>query len=131
MKTVTPKKSKTAEYVRTHIDKSSMSQKQISEVLGFKTPNLITMIKQGSIKIPVYLIPKLAETLKVDPAKLLAMALKEYNPDTYAAIKQVFGYPITETEAKILEKLQSVAPYSEIESTEELESYLAKIDVKN
>ena len=54
MKTVTPKKSKTAEYVRTHIDKSSLSQKQISEVLGFKTPNLITMIKQGSIKIPVY-----------------------------------------------------------------------------
>ena len=128
MKSATPKKSKTAEYVRTHIDKSSLSQKQISEVLGFKTPNLITMIKQGSIKIPVYLIPKLAITLKVDPAKLLAMALKEYNPDTYAAIKSVFGYPITEVETKILEKLQSVAPYSGIDSPEELAAYLAKLE---
>ncbi len=128
MPTNTPKKNKTAEYVATHIKKSTLTQKQISEALGFKTPNLITMIKQGSIKIPVYLIPKLAETLKVDPAKLLSMALKEYNPDTYAAIKSTFGYPITETETKILEKLQASLPYSEVESPEELDAYLAKLE---
>ena len=56
------------------------------------------------------------------------MALKEYNPDTYAAIKSVFGYPITEVETKILEKLQSVAPYSGIDSPEELAAYLAKLE---
>ncbi len=123
----TPKKSKTAEYVKAQIDKSSLKQKQISEALGFKTPNLITMIKQGSIKIPLYLIPNLAEILKVDPAKLLSMALKEYNPDTYAAVKQVFGYPITAVETKILEKLQAVAPYSEIETCNELEDYLKNL----
>jgi Helix-turn-helix. len=125
-----PKTSKTAEYIRKQIDKSSLKQKQISEALGFKTPNLITMIKQGSIKIPLYLIPKLAEVLKVDPAKLLSMALKEYNPDTYAAVKSVFGYPITEVEAKILEKVQEVASYSDIETSEELQSYLDKLDSK-
>ena len=128
MATNVPKKNKTAEYVATHIKKSSLSQQQISEALGFKTPNLITMIKQGSIKIPVYLIPKLAETLKVDPAKLLAMALKEYNPDTYAAIQSTYGYPITDTETKILEKLQASLPYSEVETPEELDAYLAKLE---
>lgn len=130
MPTAAPKTSKTAEYIRKQIDKSSLKQKQISEALGFKTPNLITMIKQGSIKIPLYLIPKLAEVLKVDPAKLLSMALKEYNPDTYAAVKSVFGYPITEVEAKILEKVQQVASYSDIETSEELQSYLDKLDSK-
>ncbi|MCX7085552.1 MAG: helix-turn-helix transcriptional regulator [Methylococcales bacterium] len=130
MTTAAPKTSKTAEYIRKQIDKSSLKQKQISEALGFKTPNLITMIKQGSIKIPLYLIPKLAEVLKVDPAKLLSMALKEYNPDTYAAVKSVFGYPITEVEAKILEKVQEVASYSDIETSEELQSYLDKLDSK-
>ncbi|MCX7084144.1 MAG: hypothetical protein NTY69_01245 [Methylococcales bacterium] len=128
MKTYTPKKSKTAEYVSTQIKKSPLSQKQISEAIGFKTPNLITMIKQGSIKIPLYLIPKLAETLNVDSAKLLAMALKEYNPDTFEAVKSVFGYPISETETKILEKLQSALPYNEVESLDELNEYLDKLE---
>ena len=127
MTTAAPKKSKTAEYIRIQIDKSSLTQKQISEAVGFNTPNLITMIKQGAIKTPIAVLPKLAEVLKVDPAKLLSIALKEYKPETYEAIKTVFGYPITEVEAKILERLQSVAPYSDIESSEDLENYLTKL----
>ena len=127
MKKDAPKVSKTAEYLRDKIEKSPLKKKQISEELGFNTPNLITMIKQGSIKVPLYLLPKLAEVLKVDPRKLFGMALKEYNPETYQAVTSTFGYPITEVETKILEKLQSIAPYGDIESSEEIEAYLKKL----
>ncbi len=127
MKKDAQKVNKTAEYLKYHIEKSPLKQKQISEQLGFNTPNLITMIKQGAIKVPLYLLPKLAEVLKVDPRKLFAMALKEYNPETYEAVASTFGYPITDVEAKILEKLQSIAPYSDIESSEDIEAYLKKL----
>ena len=56
------------------------------------------------------------------------MALKEYNPDTFSAIQSTFGYPITDTETKILEKLQASLPYSEVETPEELDAYLAKLE---
>ncbi len=98
--------------------------------MGFKTPNLLTMIKQGSIKIPIYKIPKLAEILKINPAKLLSMALREYNPDAYAAIKSIFNYPITDTETKILAHLQTNNSYNAIDSREELQDYLDKLEVR-
>ena len=125
-----PQKSITAEYIKTQLDKTRLSQSRISEEMGFKTPNLLTMIKQGSIKIPIYKIPKLAEILKINPAKLLSMALKEYNPKTYTAIKSVFGYPITETETKILAKLQENNSYNAIDTLEELQDYLDKLEAR-
>ena len=114
---------KFADFVNAGIKKSQKTQKQISQELGFRTSNLITMIKQGTIKCPLYIVPKLADSIGVDRKKMFNLALKEYNPDTHAAIVEVYGDAITPIERKLLDRLASVADYSHIETDEQLDAY--------
>lgn len=105
----TPTKPKTvAEYIDWQVNLCGKSQKQIAEEAGFPKPNIITMFKQGSTKVPLEKIGKLAKALEVDPVHLLKMCLREYLPDTYAEIEKMFGQPIlTQNELELLQVIRS------------------------
>jgi transcriptional regulator with XRE-family HTH domain len=121
-------KSKTAEYIRVEMEHSTLTQKEVSEFVGFKTPNLVTMIKQGSTKLPVDKIPKFAKILEIDPVRLFKMAFMEYDEPGYNAIVEVMGEPVTKTEREVLKLLERIAPSNDIESPMEIKGYLEKIE---
>ena len=121
-------KSKTAEYIRVEMEHSTLTQKEVADYVGFKTPNIITMIKQGSTKLAIDKIPKFAKVLKIDPARLLKMAYKEYDEAKWEAITEIMGEPVTKTERAVLALLARIAPSTEVESPMEIKSYLAKIE---
>lgn len=121
-------KSKTAEFIRVEMEHSPLSQKEVADYVGFKTPNLITMIKQGSTKLPIDKIPRFAKILKVDSAKLFKMAYKEYDEPTYKAIVEIIGEPKTKVECAVLELLERLAPFTDVESPMEIKAYLEKIE---
>ena len=88
-----------AEFIRRQIHTCGKSQKEIAREAGFATPNIITMFKQGTTKIPVRKAGALAKALGVDPAYLLRLVLREYLPETYAAIEEIApGLALTENE---------------------------------
>lgn len=105
----TPVKPKTvAEYIDWQVTLCGKSQKQIAEEAGFPKPNIITMFKQGSTKVPLEKVGKLAKALEVDPVNLLKMCLREYLPDTYTEIEKMFGQPIlTQNELELLQVIRS------------------------
>jgi transcriptional regulator with XRE-family HTH domain len=70
---------------------SEKTQCQISEEVGFESPNLITMFKNGTSKLPINRIAGLAKALNADPAHLLRVVMSEYSPDSWAAIEQNMG----------------------------------------
>lgn len=121
-------KSKTAEYIRVEMEHSTLTQKEVADYVGFKTPNIITMIKQGSTKLAIDKVPKFAKALKIDPARLLKMVYKEYDEAKWEAITEIMGEPVTKTERAVLALLARIAPSTEVESPMEIKSYLAKIE---
>jgi transcriptional regulator with XRE-family HTH domain len=84
----TSSKSAVAEFLTTRLAASDKTQRQISVECGFETPNIITMLKNGSTKIPLNRVGALASAIDVDPAYLLRLVLTEYMPDTWQCIEE-------------------------------------------
>ena len=79
--------------------KHKKTQAEIAEEAGFVNPNMLTMIKKGSTKLPVDRVPALAKALDCDPALLLRLALEQSEGSTVAAaIYDIIGQPITKNE---------------------------------
>ena len=86
---------------------SKKTQRQISEEVGLESPNLITMFKNGTSKLPVNRIACLAKALNADPAHLLRVAMSEYSPDAWAAIEQNLGVTaLTANELDLVRKFR-------------------------
>ena len=96
-------KSELANFISAQIDICQYSQKEISEMLGYAKPNIITMFKQGITKVPIDKVGPFAEALGVDPVKMLRMAMLEYMPGTWDAIQDVIGYAVTRNEREIVD----------------------------
>jgi hypothetical protein len=54
-------------------------------------PNLITMFKQGTTRLPLEKVPAFATSLDVDQAELMRLWLATYEPEALAVIDQVLG----------------------------------------
>ncbi len=97
-----------AEYIDWQVNLCGKSQKQIAEEAGFNKPNVISMLKQGTTKVPLDKVGRVAKALEVDPVHLFKMCLREYYPDTYKEVEKMFGQTIlTENEVEILEVVRS------------------------
>lgn len=76
------------------------SQIAIAAEAGFRQPNMLAMIKNGSTKLPLDRAPGLARALDCDAAMLFRMALEQLAEDTTSlAIDQIFGAIISANEA--------------------------------
>lgn len=79
--------------------KPKKTQAEIAEASGFINPNVISMLKSGSSKLPLDRVPDLAKALECDPAWLLRLALEQGEGSTAAAaIFEIVGQPITQNE---------------------------------
>ena len=85
---------------------------------GRRKPNIITMFKNGSTKIPMNRIGPLAKALAVDPAHLLRLAMSEYLPDTWDAIEDIMQSTVlTANELKLVRAYREVTGDSDAEAT--------------
>ncbi|MEX0959096.1 MAG: helix-turn-helix transcriptional regulator [Burkholderiales bacterium] len=78
-----------AAYLTHKLSLSGKSQAEVAQEVGVR-PNVITMMKQGTIRIPLTRVGKLASSLEADPAEFLAIVLGAYAPATWTAITETF-----------------------------------------
>lgn len=78
-----------AEFIADRLADTDKTQREISEECGFETPNIITMFKNGSTKLPMNRIGPLAKAIGADPAHLLRLVMTEYLPDTWIEIENI------------------------------------------
>lgn len=95
--------SPTAEYLRKAIDLSGMTQREIARRAGYDKPNVLSMMKQGQTKVPIERIPDLAEACGVDPARLMRIALREYQPELLDLIETHVADLLTLNELRVVE----------------------------
>jgi len=94
-----------AETLSKAIDRCPKSQKEIAREAGFNKPNIITMLKQGLTPLPINRVGPLARAVGLDPAFLLRLTMKEYNPETWTAIESNLNtLVLTENERQLIKK---------------------------
>lgn len=92
-----------ADFIADRLAESDKTQREIAAECGFETPNIITMFKNGSTKVPLNRIGALAKALDADPAHMLRLAMREYMPDTWESIEDTLKSTLlTANELKLL-----------------------------
>lgn len=93
-----------ANYITHQLLLCGRQRKEIADDLGYERPNIITMFKQGTTKVPINKAPALAKAMNVDPVHFLKLVLAEYMPETWEVIAETLSLDqaTTESEAKIL-----------------------------
>jgi hypothetical protein len=99
--------SPTAVYLERAIEFSGKTQREICAEVGLPRANALSMMKTGHCKVPVDRIPALAAACGVAPGPFLQIAMEEYHPGAWAALKNVFGELLTEDEDKWLQVLRT------------------------
>lgn len=82
-----------AQFLSIAIAISGKTQKQIADEAGFPKQNMIVNLKKGWTKVPVERVGRLARSLGVDPKEFMSRVLREYKPETWAVLREVYGLP--------------------------------------
>lgn len=113
-----------AQYLAQQIELSGKKQREIAEALGYERPNIITMFKQGSTKVPIEKVPALAKVLGLDPAHLLSLAMQEYLPDVYKTVQETFGRTVSANEYAIIQVIREITDNRDPPLTKQLRARL-------
>lgn len=68
-----------------------ISNVDMQSALGYTKPNVIAMMKSGSMRLPASKAMIAAQMLEIDPAFLLGKVLAESDSDLWDTIASVFG----------------------------------------
>ncbi|MBS0126550.1 helix-turn-helix transcriptional regulator [Thetidibacter halocola] len=90
------------------------SQRDIALEAGFKTPNVVSMIKSGATKLPLDRVPAMAAALEVDPRHLFNLALEQVGLETtLKATRDIFNVIVTQNEAAWLEEIRDASDHTD------------------
>lgn len=93
---------------------SRKTQKEIAHQAGFVNANMISLLKNGSTKLPLDRVPDLARAIEVDAAHLMRLALEQSIGKTAAvAVLETFGTPTTANERAWLEEIRDASGQSD------------------
>lgn len=85
-------------------------QKDIAREAGFRSANMLSMLKNGDSKLPLDRVPDLAAALETDPRLLLGMALEQDGLETTnSAIRAILGLVVTTNEIAWIEELRDAS----------------------
>lgn len=87
-----------------------LTDQELSTAVGFERQIALTLIKQGSMKLPLNKVPAFAAALELDPADLLRAALRESDPTLGQLIEEVFNpMRLTATEVTLIKHLRELS----------------------
>lgn len=79
-----------------------------NDIGGALRPNVLSMISNGRVKLPLKHVGKIARALNIDPAFFMRMCLREYQPDMWNAVEEALGNQaiLTSNERKFIEEVR-------------------------
>lgn len=60
------------------------TQTEIAKAIGFNSPNMLSMVKSGKVKLPLKRVPPLCRELGIPLEELLLLAMSEEYPEPEA-----------------------------------------------
>ena len=77
--------------IRIRLNDLGITNVEMQQALGYQRPNVISMIKMGSMRLPEGKGIETADLLKVDRTFLLGKVISENNPELWDAITTIMG----------------------------------------
>jgi transcriptional regulator with XRE-family HTH domain len=96
-------------YLDVLVSNSGLTQTALAKQVGFKRPNIISMILRGQARLPFDKIPAMARSLGVDPAHMGRVVISGYEPDLWDLFENVFfreRNSVTENEMHIVRAIR-------------------------
>ncbi len=88
------------------MESSGKTQRQIAMELGYLKPNIITMFKQGTTRVPPDKVALLASSLRADPDELLRLWFETYEPHMLPILERHVGAFLSARERQTLVELR-------------------------
>lgn len=86
-------------FLSDRIESSRFNYRDIAIICGYTTPDIIYMFMRGEAKVPLDIVPQLAQILECDAAQLFVLALEQYfQPATFRELNDLFLDGLTENE---------------------------------
>lgn len=101
-----------AQYVERLVNNSPKNQREISEEIGFKRPNILSMLKRGEAKVPLDKVHRIAVALGENPKRFALRVIEEYLPGLHDSLEEVLnGQPVlSENEIEIINTIRQANP---------------------
>jgi DNA-binding Xre family transcriptional regulator len=86
------------------------TDEQIAKEVGFTQTNVYTMVKQGTLKMPIDKVQALATAIDCPVSDLLRIVLRDTMPDVLATIEKIWApLDLTANEKKLIESYRYLA----------------------
>jgi transcriptional regulator with XRE-family HTH domain len=85
---------------------SCLTQQEVAIKLGYSNPNIITMFKQGTTRVPLDKVVPLARALDLDPGELLREWFATYTPDALPHLQDYLGMLLSSAEKSWVQGLR-------------------------
>lgn len=80
-----------ASLVEAHQSHLGISDEYLAMALDYQQTNLVTLIKHGTMRLPLVKVPALAKALCVDARVVLRLAMAETTPGLYEMVEHVMN----------------------------------------
>lgn len=105
------------ELIRFRQAEIGITDQQLADALGYDRVIIVTLFKQGTMRLPLAKIPALADALAVDPTDLMRMALAESLPELLPAIEKVYNpLRLTQAEISLIQRLRKLTDGGEVQT---------------
>ena len=124
------KRSRIAQLIDNRIEelRGVKSQKEIARIVGYKSPNIITMIKQGDTKVSLDRVQLMAKALDVDVKMFYRLALEQfYSVETVAGMFEMLSGGLTPNELELLSVYRQIENGEKLVITPEIKIAIKKI----
>ncbi len=74
--------------IKAYREKASMTQKTLSELLGYENPQFVSLIENGHSKVPLNVLGRVIDALKIPEKKVIDVLLFAYQNEILAEIEQ-------------------------------------------
>lgn len=103
------------------------TQTRIATEAGFKSVNMLAMIKSGASRLPLDRVQSLARALECDRARLFNLAVEQMDPGLARMIQDIYGLALTKNEIQIVELIRDVSGHSDPHLTRKLEKAIREV----
>jgi hypothetical protein len=87
-----------------------LSDQALADALGYESSAVISLIKDGRMRLPMVKARALAEALEMDRGEVMYLLLRDTNPEMLASIEECLApLALTRTEARLINKLRETA----------------------